>query len=365
MRIRERIRDALREAVVDTERGIIRDVVLLGLRSANAREYDEAGVRRAVEEGLYSGVHVYADHVPDDADGSAPRSVRELIGTTGNARFERGKVLADLNITTSDPTGRKVLEIASRPELNGAVGMSHDALGEMDEGEKRVVEITEVLSVDVVTRPATTKSLFESEGRMKKRARENVGRKITVRGASGDVSGMIVRGPVYEVEVEGEEFPRTVPAELIVMDPEEPEEPDAAEPPEEPAAEADDEEPEMDDKREGTRPDPEVAELRRELGILRTREACRTAAEPLPPKLRERVLKRFDGQVATDEEVTAYVTDMQEAIADSKAAEPETDAELPSIWRGPRGRVVESESDDDEISGLISSAFPGFARVEG
>lgn len=143
---------------VDGEAGTIEGVVLAGPTSKNGRRYRTAGLAKAVP--LYDGVRVYLNHpTADDLKARhGGRDVRELAGWVTHPRFSEGKVKGTLNIL---PLHAWVLEVAARkPDL---LGMSHVARGAITkEGEETIVEeILAVRSVDIVSDPATTSSLFE------------------------------------------------------------------------------------------------------------------------------------------------------------------------------------------------------------
>lgn len=149
---------AFESSRVDGEAGTIENVVLAGPQSKNGRRYRTAGLSKAVP--LYDGVRVYLNHpTADDLKARhGGRDVRELAGWVTHPRFSEGKVKGTLNIL---PPHAWVLEVAARkPDL---LGMSHVARGAIaKEGEETIVEeILSVRSVDIVSDPATTRSLFE------------------------------------------------------------------------------------------------------------------------------------------------------------------------------------------------------------
>ena len=94
---------------------------------------------------------------------SGIRSYRELVGQVENPRVlvENGvvKTRGDIRVL---PSERKLLEIAS--SMPKVVGMSFNGRGKGRRQDRtfNVEELTKVNSVDVVTSPGTTVSLFES-----------------------------------------------------------------------------------------------------------------------------------------------------------------------------------------------------------
>lgn len=147
---------------VDTEAGIIYGVKVLGPRSRNGRIYEDSAIRKALP--LYEGVTVNINHVrPDPKTGAhVERPMQDRWGVLRNVRYQEGSIYADLHYIKSHPMTKQLVEAAQRfPEI---FGLSHDAGGDeqLIDGERRVVEMYEVKSVDVVADPATNEGLFES-----------------------------------------------------------------------------------------------------------------------------------------------------------------------------------------------------------
>jgi hypothetical protein len=143
---------------VDRENGVIKGVKILGFDSLNGRRYSESAVRSAVH--LYEGKGVNVDHWRKSDD----RPVKDHFGELRNVRFIEGKGLfGDLHYLKSHPEAETILERAER--MPNQFGLSHVAEGETThKGGVVVVEsITAVESVDIVSRPATNKSMFESQ----------------------------------------------------------------------------------------------------------------------------------------------------------------------------------------------------------
>lgn len=154
------------EGVFDRARNVIRNVVLLGPRSRNNRRYTESAMRNAVR--LFSGVKAYLDHPSKEDDRNGRRSIRDLAGRFVNPRFEGGKVRADFEGLPNE-NGKLYMDIAERmPEI---AGNSHNAFGKWrrEGGTVVVEELTKVVSVDLVTEPATTNGLFESKEKSEQR----------------------------------------------------------------------------------------------------------------------------------------------------------------------------------------------------
>lgn len=171
--VRERSLPATSKIEVDTERGVIRNVKLLGWESKNPASvlrlsrtefgaaldepYSYSSRDAAVALPYYDRVQVFEDHPTDDME----RSVRTLVGETSNPRIEVDGIYGDICYLRETETGRRLAEVAQR--MPHQLGCSHVATGIPELVEGRVV-ITGYRpeSVDVVTRPATTRGLHES-----------------------------------------------------------------------------------------------------------------------------------------------------------------------------------------------------------
>lgn len=144
---------------VDREAGVIRGVKIIGLESANGRQYSPKALREARQQ--YEGLSVNIDH-PDKAGGK--RGVKDRFGKLENVREQADGLYGDLPYLKSHPLAEMVAEVAERmPEQ---LGLSHNAEGRVAvRGGKNIVEqITRVRSVDMVSDPATVRGLFENEG---------------------------------------------------------------------------------------------------------------------------------------------------------------------------------------------------------
>ncbi len=160
---------------VDPLGGVITGVKVLGRHSRNrygiagstGTEYSVEGMRKALP--LYEGVKVMTDHPhPQQLGGS--RTVRDLFGVLKNLRVEgtgdAEGIYGDLHYLTSHPLAPAVAEDVQR-DLK-LYGLSHNATGgteRYDRARKRLVieSIAHVRTVDLVDRPATNRSLAESE----------------------------------------------------------------------------------------------------------------------------------------------------------------------------------------------------------
>lgn len=149
---------------VDLDKAVVYGVKILGLQSANRRRYTESAIKKA--RGLYEGRVVNLDH-PTQPDRT--RACDERFGWLSNVREETDGLYGDLNYLQRHPMGPAFAEAAQRnPNL---FGLSHNARGGGhldDQGIEIIEEITDVVSVDLVTDPATTGGLLEQRIPMKK-----------------------------------------------------------------------------------------------------------------------------------------------------------------------------------------------------
>lgn len=147
----------------------IRDVKNLGLSSANRRRYLPEAVRQAV--GLYENARVFCDH-PSSGNPTAVRSVRDYLGRLANVRIdEDGGLRGDLIFNPANSLAKEVEWLAKNDP--GSVGLSHNCLAQSEtrNGVFEVSKIINLRSVDLVTSPASTRSLYEAHMR-RKRTRE-------------------------------------------------------------------------------------------------------------------------------------------------------------------------------------------------
>lgn len=154
MRLREYTSTLTPTSRVDRDAGIIRDVMILGQRSANGRTYTADAMYAAAK--LYEGVSVYIDHQSEGR-----RSYRDKIGWLTAVSYRDGALRGDLRINPAHPLASQLLWDAEHHP--SAVGLSHDAEGRVvaRDGQTIVEAIESVRSVDLVAEPATTSSLYE------------------------------------------------------------------------------------------------------------------------------------------------------------------------------------------------------------
>lgn len=169
MKVKILILGNLNEASIDKEKSIINRVALLSSISANKREYTEGCLAGSVS--LLEGAKCYADH---DLSGKT-RGVRDLIGIYRGVVHEGKKVFGNLHLLNDggEMSKRMLAIVEQMPEI---VGNSISARGRyhVTDGKDIVEELTKVNSVDIVTNPATTSSLFESIEPIKEEEENNM-----------------------------------------------------------------------------------------------------------------------------------------------------------------------------------------------
>lgn len=168
MAVRERITEAefpARQYSVDSDRGIVSGVKLIGFESRNGRQYPAAVLEAG--RSRYEGVKAFVDH-PSRTSVNDERTFRDWAGNVRNVRMESDGLYGDLHLRRKASDYEALIEAAE--SFWKDFGMSHVADCEIRrENGKDVVEaINTVFSVDIVTDPATTRGLYESKGRTMK-----------------------------------------------------------------------------------------------------------------------------------------------------------------------------------------------------
>jgi len=155
----EVIEQPWQEAESDRENLLLRNICVLGPQSRNGRRYPEEAITEALP--MFDGCKAYLNHpAPAELREGSCRDVRDLVGRYESPRLQEGKLRADLRLLPHQAN----LIFSLAKYMPSAVGMSINAKGKtcVKDGEEFVEKITEVKSVDLVTEPAATTSLFES-----------------------------------------------------------------------------------------------------------------------------------------------------------------------------------------------------------
>ena len=155
--------EAIAEDRIDRERGIIRGVKLLGLRSLNKRNYDTPGVQKSAMK-LLPGTSIYIDH---PATATTSRSYRDKFAVVGQkVEYRPGEgYFGDVHFNPKHAVAEQFLwDVVNAPKSLGMSINSSIKSGKVGADGDMIVESIEVLrSVDIVTKPATTAGIFESE----------------------------------------------------------------------------------------------------------------------------------------------------------------------------------------------------------
>lgn len=162
VRLREDVTAQSAGLVVEADRHVVKGVKLLGLVSSNGRRYCREAVTRAL--GLYEGVKVNVDHSFSQEEEGQPRRFADRFGRITNVTMRPDGPYGDLSYNPAHPLAATFTWWAANDP--GCIGLSHNAVGNeaMTKDGPFVDEIIEVMSVDLVADPATTKGLFECCG---------------------------------------------------------------------------------------------------------------------------------------------------------------------------------------------------------
>lgn len=153
---------ALSEAEIDYDKLILKNVVVLGPTSTNGRKYPVETQKSALS--LFEGIRAYVNH-PKLNEMSEPRDMRDLIGEHKNLRMVGDKTVSDLYLIDNAVVRDVVLPLAeSKPHLAGNSIVARGRMVKEKDGTHKVEQILAARSIDIVTEPATTNSLF-TEGK--------------------------------------------------------------------------------------------------------------------------------------------------------------------------------------------------------
>ncbi|NVM56008.1 MAG: hypothetical protein HWN66_20085 [Candidatus Helarchaeota archaeon] len=138
----------------------IKNIAIINKISKNNRIYSNEALENIVDL-VNDGIKVFADHKSKDSNGVA-RSVRDLIGRVTNSHKDNGLIRGDLEVLEN----HKDWVFAIAKQMPEVCGMSIVASGRISaerdsEGREQVESVTRLKSVDLVSEPATTFSMFE------------------------------------------------------------------------------------------------------------------------------------------------------------------------------------------------------------
>jgi hypothetical protein len=148
----------------DREKGIIYGVKVLGERSGNPPPNDNEYPRKTREDaiGMLEGARCCVDH-PARGTEEKTRPYGDSIGVHRNLRENGDGLYSDFHFNPKHPLADQLCwDAENAPNL---VGFSINARGKPKRSGGRCVieQITHVHSIDLVSRPATTKGLYESQ----------------------------------------------------------------------------------------------------------------------------------------------------------------------------------------------------------
>jgi hypothetical protein len=150
---------------VDLEAGVIRGCKVLGSESRNRRTYPPALLRE--RHTIYEGAQVYANHDYAQLKHGRARPLQDWGGVLRAVSFRGDAVHGDVHCLKETPAGKIILEAAARcPDKFGLSAMHLIESKKNADGTETVTAILECWSVDAVTRPATTRTLFEEQQAM-------------------------------------------------------------------------------------------------------------------------------------------------------------------------------------------------------
>lgn len=163
---------------IDEDAGVIFRVKVLGrfsrnnhglTEAENGSEYSPGCMKSALAD--YEGRKVKCNHPADRANPGKERPVEDTFGILRNCVIESDEhgepaIWADLHCLTAHPMYPRVVEDVKKGL--GVYGLSHNAAAKrerFDRANKRLVidELATVRSVDIVDKPATNRTLWESE----------------------------------------------------------------------------------------------------------------------------------------------------------------------------------------------------------
>ncbi len=139
------------ESTVSEDDAFVTSVCLCGNESKNGRRYPPSSFGDA---SVYNDRPVFLSH----GIGFSNRDVRDLAGTIESASIKNGKPYGVIRFTELE-AGKSLRSVAKSRLKN--VGMSHKIKCKTNKDETVVEQVEEVVSVDLVCFPATTKSLSE------------------------------------------------------------------------------------------------------------------------------------------------------------------------------------------------------------
>jgi hypothetical protein len=183
---------------VDCATRMVRNIVLSGGDSRNGHRYSEQALRDAA--GLYVRKPVFLDHAANPAR-PHERSTRDLVGAIAAARYEQGRLRGDVQVLDTE-AGRTFLALLQGD--SPAVGMSHVVLAQRGSDPTAIERIHDVVSVDAVVFPATTRGFREVDHTTWQGSFETIIEAIdrqlpaAVQQATGALNALVRRAALFE-----------------------------------------------------------------------------------------------------------------------------------------------------------------------
>ncbi len=154
----------LQDTKIDPEKGVIHQVLLLGPKSRNGREYTPQALSQAVS--LFENRPVNLSHSKQMNPSTGkmepifsvdlPKRFGWISGVTSHPEGLRGS----LNVLKTHPFSHTVFEAAERMPSMFCFSPVFDVVGAEDNPNK-IVQIEKVYSIDLVSEGGTTRTLFE------------------------------------------------------------------------------------------------------------------------------------------------------------------------------------------------------------
>ncbi len=147
---------------LDEEKGILRNVKVLGLESKNGKRYTKDAVKGALP--LIEGARAFFDHAEEDEHGNdKPRKVSERFGRFKEAYQDKhGEAFANLHYNPHHERAASFVWFVKNDPVGIGCSIVGAGKGSTDSSGIKVVEqITRIASVDIVDGPATVSGLFE------------------------------------------------------------------------------------------------------------------------------------------------------------------------------------------------------------
>ena len=139
--------------IYDLDKGVLQDVVIVGIKSTNGRTYAPQTLRRCAYK--YENAPVYLDHLSaEDLKKGLKRNPDDWVGTVKNVRFlARVGLIADFHFETKIDLVKDCFLYAK--ERNIPIGFSHAVDAKTDTRYHVIVDILNVHSVDLICWPAS------------------------------------------------------------------------------------------------------------------------------------------------------------------------------------------------------------------